>query len=110
MTVIEGRFGVRRLTADGIRLKLNSKPYYFRGTCEHCYHPITVHPTRDKEYYRRVIRILKELGFNSVRFHTYVPMPEYMEAADELGMVFEIETPNNTTYAEWLEIVNKCRH
>ena len=105
---MERRFGIRRLTSKGIRLYLNGEPYFFRGICEHCYHPITVHPTRDKSYYKRVIRTLKELGFNSIRFHTYVPMPEYMEAADELGMIMEVETPNNTTYNEWREIVNKC--
>ncbi len=107
---LTARFGIRRLTVEGTRLFLNGKPYFFKGTCEHCYHPITVHPTREKAYYKKVLRTLKELGFNSIRFHTYVPMPEYMEAADELGMVLEVETPNNTTYAEWLEIVNKCRH
>ena len=105
----ERKFGIRRMTVSGTRLYLNGEPYYFRGTCEHCYHPITVHPTREKSYYRSVVKTLKELGFNSIRFHTYVPMPEYMEAADEVGMVIEVETPNNTTYAEWQEIVNKCR-
>ena len=102
-------FGIRRLTVDGIRLYLNGEPYFFRGTCEHCYQPLTIHPTRDKGYYRMVIRKLKELGFNSIRFHTWVPPREYMEAADELGMVMEIESPNNTTLAEWQEIVRFCR-
>ncbi len=103
-------FGIRRLTVKGTKLYLNNEPYFFRGTCEHCYHPITVHPTREKKYYRNVIRTLKELGFNSIRFHTYVPMNEYMEAADELGMLLEIETPNNTTYEEWCDIVRATRH
>lgn len=102
-------FGIRRLTVDGTRLFLNGQPYYFRGTCEHCYQPITVHPTRDITYYRHVIRTLKALGFNSIRFHTWVPPVEYMEAADALGMVMEIESPNNTAYAEWEEIVRYCR-
>lgn len=103
------RFGIRRLTVDGAKLYLNGEPYFFRGTCEHCYQPMTVHPTRDKGYYRMVIRKLKELGFNSIRFHTWVPPYEYMEAADELGMVMEIESPNNTSYGEWQEIVRFCR-
>ncbi|MBQ7301570.1 MAG: beta galactosidase jelly roll domain-containing protein [Clostridia bacterium] len=102
-------FGIRRLTADGTKLYLNGEPYYFRGTCEHCYQPLTVHPTRDITYYRHVIRTLKELGFNSIRFHTWVPPMEYMEAADTLGMVLEIESPNNTARAEWEEIVRNCR-
>ena len=103
------RFGIRRLTADGTKLHLNGKPYFFRGICEHCYHPITVHPTRDKNYYANVIKTVKNLGFNSIRFHTYVPPCEYMEAADEVGIVVEIETPNNTAYEEWLEIVKMAR-
>lgn len=102
-------FGIRRLTVDGTRLFLNGEPYYFRGTCEHCYQPITVHPTRDITYYRHVIRTLKALGFNSIRFHTWVPPKEYMDAADALGMVMEIESPNNTTREEWEEIVRDCR-
>ena len=103
------RFGIRRLSADGTKLYLNGKPYFFRGICEHCYHPITVHPTRDKNYYKNIIKIEKSLGFNSIRFHTYVPPMEYMEAADEEGILIEVETPNNTTYKEWTEIVKMSR-
>lgn len=103
------RFGIRRLTAEGTGLYMNGAPFYFRGTCEHCYHPLTVHPTRDRTYYRRVIRTLKSLGFNSIRFHTYIPMQEYMDAADELGMVLELETPNNTTLDEWGDILRMAR-
>ena len=104
------RFGVRRLTSEGNRLYLNGAPYFFRGICEHCYHAIDVHPPREKSYYRSHLRTLKELGFNSIRFHTHVPMPEYAEAADEIGFVIEVETPNNTSYAEWQDIVKDCRH
>jgi len=103
-------YGIRRLRAEGNKLYLNGEPYYFRGACEHCYHPFTVHPTRDKKYYRKVVRTLKELGFNSIRFHTYIPMAEYMEAADELGIIIEVETPNNTSYDEWKHIVRFVRH
>ena len=103
------RFGIRRLTVDGASLYLNGEPFYFRGVCEHCYHPMTVHPTRDKHYYRAVLKRMKSLGFNSIRFHTYIPMEEYMDAADELGMVLELETPNNTTLGEWGDIVRLAR-
>lgn len=104
------RFGVRRMTVENTRLYLNAEPYYFRGICEHCYQYATVHPTRDKAYYASVMKKLKELGFNSIRFHTWIPPYEYMEAADELGMVLEVETPNNTSLEEWEHIVRFCRH
>ena len=102
-------FGVRRLTVSGTKLFLNGEPWYFRGICEHCYQYATVHPTREKSYYIALIQKLKSLGFNAIRFHTWIPPYEYMEAADELGMVLEVETPNNTAYEEWKEIVRFCR-
>lgn len=103
------KFGIRRLTAEGTSLLLNGEPFYVRGICEHGYYPLTAHPPRDKNYYRKVIRTIKGLGFNFIRFHTWVPMEEYMDAADELGILMEVETPNNTTWEEWGEIVRDCR-
>ena len=107
---LSGFFGIRRLTAKGNRLYLNGKPYYFRGICEHCYQYATVHPTREKSYYVSIIKRLKALGFNSIRFHTWIPNCAYMEAADEIGMLLEVETPNNTSIEEWQKIIRFCRH
>ncbi len=102
-------FGVRSFVADGIKFRLNNIPYYLRGVCEHCYYPQTVHPSCDITYYRNVIKKLKSLGFNFIRFHTYVPAEEYMQAADELGMLVQVECPNNSTVSQWEEIVGFCK-
>ena len=107
--LLERKFGVRRLTAEGTQLRLNGAPVYLRGICEHCYYPETVHTNHDLEHYRFVIRKIKELGFNFIRFHTHIPEEEYMQAADELGMLVEVESPNNTTVGEWRQIVKFCR-
>lgn len=106
---VKRKFGVRRLLADGVHLKYNGKPYYLRGICEHCYFPITVHPNHDLNFYRDVIKKLKSLGFNFIRCHTFVPDEEYLQAADELGILFEIESPNNTSFDEWKYIVDLGR-
>ena len=106
---LERQFGVRRLTVDGDQLRLNGVPVYLRGICEHCYFPETVHPNHDISFYRNVIRTIKKLGFNFIRFHTFVPAEEYMQAADELGILVEVESPNNTSLDEWRQIVNFCR-
>lgn len=102
-------FGVRRLTAEGDQLRLNGLPYYLRGICEHCYYPETVHPNHDLSYYRNVVRKLKALGFNFIRFHTHIPAEEYMLAADELGILMEVESPNYTAEEEYRQIVDFCR-
>ncbi|MBQ3012447.1 MAG: beta galactosidase jelly roll domain-containing protein [Clostridia bacterium] len=107
--VLERSFGVRRLTTDGPHFRLNGQPCYLRGVCEHCYYPISVHPVQDIEFYRDVIGKLKTLGFNFIRFHTHIPPKEYMQAADELGMLLHVESPNNTSLDEWKDIVTFCR-
>ena len=99
------KFGLRRLVTDGERLLLNGKPTYLRGVTEHCYFPKTVHLPRDLDYYRMITRKRKELGFNFVRFHTFVPPVEYLEATDELGMLVHVETPNFVTEPEFAAIV-----
>ena len=106
---LERSFGVRRLTVDGVHFRLNGEPYYLRGICEHCYYPETVQPPHDKAFYYNVIKKIKELGFNYIRFHTYIPTEEYMTAADELGILMHVESPNNTTLEEWKQIVAFCR-
>lgn len=103
------RFGLRRLTANGERLELNGRSVYLRGVTEHCYFARTVHMPRDLEYYRHITAKRKELGFNFVRFHTFVPPDEYFEATDELGMMVHVETPNFVTLDEAMAIIAFAR-
>jgi len=105
----EQLFGLRRLTPDGERLKLNGRPVYLRGVTEHGYFARTVHVPRDVDYWRMVTRKRKELGFNFVRFHTFVPPVEYLEATDELGMLVHIETPNFVPLSEYAAVVAFAR-
>ena len=107
--VLKRSFGVRRLTTEASRLRFNGVPYYLRGICEHCYYPETVHPNHDLAFYRNVVRKLKELGFNFIRFHTHIPVEEYMQAADELGILIEVESPNYTSEEEYRQIIDFCR-
>lgn len=106
---ISRKFGVRRLTTDNMHFRLNGVPYFLRGICEHCYYPDTIHPTHDLAYYKKIIKTIKNLGFNFIRFHTHIPTKEYMQAADELGILLHVECPNNTSLSEWREIVKYCR-
>ncbi len=103
------KFGLRRLVADGEKFRLNGKPIYLRGVTEHCYFAKTLHLPRDLDYYRMITAKRKELGFNFVRFHTFVPPAEYFEATDELGMVVHVETPNFVPEPEFAAIVAFAR-
>ena len=102
-------FGIRRLVAEGDQLRFNGRPVYLRGVTEHCYFAPTMHLPRDVDYYRMVTRTRKELGFNFVRFHTFVPPVEYLEATDELGMLVHIESPNFVNEIEYERIIAFAR-
>ena len=103
------RFGLRRLVAQGERLFLNGRPVYLRGVTEHCYFAETLHLPRDLEYYRRLSARRRQLGFNFVRFHTYVPPAEYLEACDEAGLLVHVESPNFVTLDEYRSIIAFAR-
>jgi len=102
-------FGLRRLMPDGFNLKLNGQPVFLRGATEHAYYPQTCTIPLDKTTHRQHIAKLKELGFNWLRFHTWVPTEIYLEAADELGMMIQVEAPVGADDALWTDIVRACR-
>jgi len=103
------KFGIRRLVPDGERMRLNGELTYLRGVTEHCYFPETVQLPRDLAYYRAIIAKRKELGFNFLRFHTFVPPDEYLEAMDELGIMVHIESPNFVMLDEYDAIIRFAR-
>ena len=105
----EQPFGIRRLVADGEKFRLNGRPVYLRGVTEHCYFAKTIHLPRDLAYYRMITAKRKELGFNFVRFHTFVPPVEYLQATDELGMLVHIESPNFVSEPEFAAIIAFAR-
>jgi len=103
-------FGSRSLETEGYGLRLNGVPVFLRGVCEHHYFPLTCTAPRDVETYRSNLRKLKALGFNWLRFHTWIPSEEYMQAADELGLMIQVEPPYGAvTDEEWLDIFRTCR-
>lgn len=103
-------FGLRTLQVEGMRLRLNTRPVMLRGVCECSYWPLTCTPPADVEFYRHVIRKYKETGFNWLRFHTTMPRQEYMQAADELGMMIQVEPPANSTERQWVDTIMACRN
>jgi beta-galactosidase len=102
-------FGLRLLEREGISLRLNGYPVFLRGATEHAYFPLTCTPPKDIKIYRDNIKKLKEIGFNWLRFHTWVPSEEYMQAADEIGMMIQVEAPLGFEKQEWLDILYTCR-
>ena len=103
------RSGLRKIRAAGARIFLNDLPVYFRGTTEHYFYPETINAPCDFDYYAREIKIFKEYGFNFLRFHTHVPDESFLNAADTLGMLCQIEPPPHVEEIEWIEMMKLLR-
>lgn len=93
LDVLSDRFGMRELSADGGRFLLNGKPIFLRGFGDDCVFPNTIAPPLDKSVYMARLKIAKDYGFNYIRCHTWMPPREYLDAADELGIMVQPEFP-----------------
>ncbi|HHU82412.1 MAG TPA: DUF4982 domain-containing protein, partial [Firmicutes bacterium] len=71
-------------------LFLNGKKIKLQGTCEH--HDLgALGAAFNKTAMRRRFRLLKEMGVNAVRTAHNMPAPEFMDLADEMGLLVVAE-------------------
>jgi len=92
------RFGVRHLAVRGKDVYLNDKPFFFRGAGWHPLDPIHGYFPADRGNFLRIARQIRAAGFNFVRTHTTINMPEFFEACDEAGLMVQPELPY---YGDW---------
>jgi hypothetical protein len=85
-------FGFRHVERVGRQLRLNGRPIYLRGTLDCAVYPGTGHPPMAVDDWTRILGVVKEHGFNHVRFHTWCPPEAAFEAADRLGVYLQPET------------------
>jgi hypothetical protein len=64
---------------------------YFRGTHFGGDYPLTGYPATDLRWWQDKMEILKEWGFNFLRFHSYCPPEAAFAAADEAGIYLLVE-------------------
>ena len=123
---IDLRFGYCELrTFSNTDVLLNGERIYLRG----CIRGIEAHDHPNmtggtlKEAAVKYIRQAKKFGFNLVRFHSTVPTPEFVEAADEegflihmeIGFAYSYDSQGNKTglsmdNAAWRETILKYRN
>lgn len=87
------RFGVRKFEVRGSDFYLNGKPIFLRGFGDDFVYPVEGMSPADQDVHRRHLAKARAAGFNFVRLHTHCELPEYFEAADELGVMIQAELP-----------------
>jgi beta-galactosidase len=92
LQALDQRIGFRQTRIVGTDILINGRPVKFRGTCHHDTHPLLGRAITP-ELARLDLRLMKEANLNAVRTSHYPPIPELLDAADELGLYVEDEAP-----------------
>ena len=93
-------FGLREIKTEGRRILINGRPLFVRASLECAIFPKTGHPPTDVGSWRRILRIARAHGLNTIRFHSWCPPEAAFVAGDEEGFYFQVEVatwPNWTT-------------
>jgi beta-galactosidase len=87
------RFGLREITTRGFRVLLNGSPIFLRGGCDDQLYPETVCPPADKAFYVTRLRKARQWGFNYTKSCVEIFTKEFLDAADEIGLLVCEEMP-----------------
>jgi len=93
------RAAFRNLHADGDQLILNGKPLNVRGVLNWGYAPPSTAPSLDPNHWRAELQLVKDYGFNLIKFCLWIPPKGYLELADEMGVLVWMEYP--TWHSKW---------
>ena len=87
----EFRFGFKKLEPHGKKIYLNGSPFYIRGTGFAGICMGMPKPGRSVDWYRKLVRRIKEYGFNYLRIHTMPMEQEFLDICDEEGLLVQAE-------------------
>lgn len=85
--------GFRKLGVTKDYFTINGRPIFLRGTVNAAVFPITAYAPMDTESWRKYFSVVKDYGFNHVRFHSWTPPEGAFQAADEMGIYIMAELP-----------------
>ena len=69
------------------RLALNNKPYFMKGVLDQGYFPGGLLTPRNYEDYQNDVKLIKDLGFNTVRKHIKIEAPRFYYECDRQGLI-----------------------
>ncbi len=96
------KVGFRMVESNSKGFFLNGQPIKFKGVCMH--HDLgSVGAAFIKDAFRRQVRLLRDMGCNSIRTSHNIPCPWQLDICDEMGMMIMAES-----FDTWKE--GKCEN
>jgi len=92
--------GLRSFVTARGQFVINGRPTFLRGKNDCALFPITGYAPMDKEYWLGHLGVAADYGINHYRFHSWCPPEAAFQAADELGIYFQVELPNKRGITE----------
>lgn len=114
--VCDSYFGMRKVSIENGKLKLNNRPYYMRLVLDQGYFPDGILTPPSEGAIIRDIMLTKAMGFNGVRKHQKTEDPQFLYQCDRHGLLVWGESANAYHYSEeyvrrftheWQEIVER---
>lgn len=93
-------FGLRKVSTDSGRVKLNNMDFYLRMVLDQGYWPDTGLTPPDEEALKRDIDKILEYGYNGVRKHQKIEDERFYYWADVKGLVVWCEAPSHYELTE----------
>lgn len=90
---MECYFGMRKLSAQGLKFKINGEETFLRGKHDGLVFPKTGFAPTDLASWVSVFETAKRYGINHYRFHTCCPPEAAFKAADLMGIYLQPELP-----------------
>lgn len=84
---VSERFGLREFTVKDKRFSLNGEEIYVKAVFLEGVYPVGVATPVDIELARKEIKLAKEAGFNMIRPWRRPPPPQWLDLADEMGVL-----------------------
>lgn len=115
---VKSYFGMREVTLDGLKFKLNGKTVFLRTVLDQGFYPDGIYTAKDDEALKNDILISKAAGFHGARLHQKVFEKRFIYHCDKEGYIIWGEHANwgidytdaiaqGNFICEWTEIIER---
>jgi len=92
--------GLRSFTTARGQFVINGRRTFLRGKNDCALFPLTGYAPMEKTFWLTFLGAGRDYGVNHYRFHSWCPPEAAFQAADELGIYFQVELPNKRGITE----------